>query len=212
MKRSMIALFLALTSTIGIFLLMSSLIKTEGKIVKSSSENTFMDFVRLKSSENTEEKQRKLPDKPPPLQSLKSMDAKSITKPNLKSSLPSTTNTLPFDLPTKLTQADLGMGGIRGGGNGDQDVVPEVRTMLEFPLKAKRLGIEGWVVMEFDINPQGRVTNVVVLDSQPKRIFDKAAQSTVLKWKYKPKTVDGKNVEQKGIQIKLDFKLVDEEA
>ncbi len=45
-----------------------------------------------------------------------------------------------------------------------------------------------------------------VLDAKPRGLFEAAAVQAVLRWKFKPKMVNGLAVEQKGAQ-KIEFNL-----
>ena len=77
-------------------------------------------------------------------------------------------------------------------------------SMSENP---ESLGPEGWVRMSFDITATGNPTNIQILDSSPKGIFDNEAIRALSKWKYKPKIVDGVAVKQTNLQVQLDFVL-----
>jgi protein TonB len=93
------------------------------------------------------------------------------------------------------------------GTKADGDARPLVRVNPKYPIGAARDGIEGWVVLAFDINAIGEVINIKIIDSQPKRIFDKAAKQALKKWKYRAKSVDGKQVEQQNFNVQLDFTM-----
>jgi protein TonB len=84
---------------------------------------------------------------------------------------------------------------------------PIVRVNPKYPMDAMREGTEGWVKLAFDINKVGKVVNISVIDSQPKRIFDKAARQALRKWKYQAKSVDGQAVYQKSRTVQLDFSM-----
>lgn len=87
------------------------------------------------------------------------------------------------------------------------DTRPIVRMQPKYPIDAARNGVEGWVKLVFSIDSSGQVKDVEVIDSQPKRTFDRAAKQALKKWKYKPKVIDGKAVIRQGLQVVLDFKL-----
>lgn len=89
----------------------------------------------------------------------------------------------------------------------DNDARPIVRVNPKYPIDAARNGTEGWVVLAFDINAIGEVVNINILDSQPKRVFDIAAKQALRKWKYRAKSVNGKQVAQKNFTVQLDFNM-----
>jgi len=82
-----------------------------------------------------------------------------------------------------------------------------VRVKPKYPMWAERDNIEGWVQLAFDVNETGKVENVSVIDSEPKRIFNKAARKALLKWKYQVILVDGKPLVHKNRSIQLNFKM-----
>ena len=94
-----------------------------------------------------------------------------------------------------------------GGGSRDSDARPVVRINPKYPVEAARDGIEGWVKLRFDINEIGGVTNIEVIDAEPKRVFNKAARQALRKWKYRAKSEDGKTIVQKGLTVQLDFNM-----
>lgn len=68
---------------------------------------------------------------------------------------------------------------------------------------------EGWVKVKFTITKTGTVKSPVVIESNPKNIFDQEAIRALLKYKFKPKFKHGKAVEQHVTQI-IEFKLAKE--
>jgi protein TonB len=75
-----------------------------------------------------------------------------------------------------------------------------------YPRDAAISGIEGWVKVEFTITEVGTVKNPVVIDAEPARIFNREAIRAILKWKFKPRVIDGIAVERRAVQ-RLDFSL-----
>lgn len=102
------------------------------------------------------------------------------------------------------TDTGLGTGGLAVA---DGDATPIVRINPRYPPAAARDGLEGWVMLRFTIDETGGVTDVEVINSEPRRVFDQEARRALLRWKYKPKVVDGKPVRQPGQTVQLDFKL-----
>ena len=53
---------------------------------------------------------------------------------------------------------------------------------------------------------KGRVISAIIEESRPPRIFDAAAIQAVLKWKFKPRVIDGVPVKQVGLTT-IEFNL-----
>ncbi|MGI2173593.1 TonB family protein [Shewanella ulleungensis] len=92
-------------------------------------------------------------------------------------------------------------------GRNSSDALPVVQVAPQYPIIAARDGIEGYVVVEFDINEMGAVMNAKVIDAQPRRTFDRSAIQAIKGWKYKPKLDQGHAVSQYRQQVRLDFSL-----
>jgi len=88
-----------------------------------------------------------------------------------------------------------------------QDAQPVVQVAPQYPMVAAREGKEGYVIVEFDISAVGSVTNVSVIEANPKRVFNRSAVRAIKGWKYKPKVVEGNPVVQIKQQVRLDFTL-----
>jgi protein TonB len=86
------------------------------------------------------------------------------------------------------------------------DIIPIVVIRPMYPRDAALRGIEGWVKVEFTITEVGTVKDPSVLDADPPRIFNREALRAILKWKFKPRIVDGVAVERRATQI-IDFSL-----
>jgi protein TonB len=82
----------------------------------------------------------------------------------------------------------------------DDEVIPLVRIPPKYPRAAQRRGIEGVVTVSFTITKDGQVRDPVVVKATPENMFDKAALTAILKWKFKPKVVDGQAVERQATQ------------
>lgn len=202
--RFVVAFTLALGVTFGLFYLMQSLIGVEGELDKSEGVKV-VDFVRVKRSEEVKKKERepprkeKIDDTPPP---------------------PDFT----MDQTTNLDGGGIGIGAAvdasmaldTGGGfsmaSADGDAVPMVRVPPQYPERALQRGIEGRVLIEFTISRAGGVKDAKVIAAEPSNIFNKAALKAVSQWKYNPKIVNGKAVEQPGVRIAIPFRLGNDNA
>jgi periplasmic protein TonB len=95
------------------------------------------------------------------------------------------------------------------GGGIDQDALPVVRIEPDYPAAAERREIEGWVRVQFSVTRSGRVTDVVVVDANPRGVFDAASIEAVRRWLYNPKVEDGVAVERVGLQTVFVFEMPD---
>ena len=198
-----ICISLAFLTALVLFYFMSALISNTPDLKKGEESIGLIEFIRVKPRSFLDEKKRKLPEKkpkkmkPPKMKMLSSALSKP-QKMNPRMNMP--------DIKSVLRSSGPAVGG-RGGVVLDSDVTPLVRIEPQYPRKAAMQGIEGWVLLKFDISPAGTVDNIEILGSKPSRIFDRAAVRALRKWKYRPKMEDGKPVEQKNLKIKLDFTL-----
>lgn len=67
-----------------------------------------------------------------------------------------------------------------------QPVILVTTGHLEYPLEAKSEHLEGWVQVEYDVNPDGSTSNLRVVDSEPSNVFDNAALEFVNSWRFQP--------------------------
>ncbi len=84
------------------------------------------------------------------------------------------------------------------------DVIPIVVIRPLYPRDAAISGIEGWVKIEFTITAVGTVKTPRVIDAKPPRVFNREAIRAILKWKFKPRVMDGVAVDRRATQI-IDF-------
>ena len=89
----------------------------------------------------------------------------------------------------------------------DRDPLPVVRIDPDYPQRAINGEIEGWVDVQFSVTATGAVTDVVIVDSEPKSIFDEAVLKAVARWRYNPKVEEGVAVERIGMRTRVLFEL-----
>ncbi len=90
----------------------------------------------------------------------------------------------------------------------DGPPVAIVRVQPMYPASAEARGLEGWVLVQFDVMPDGRVNNAFVVESS-KRVFEKAALNAAFRFRFKPRVVNGEPVVTRGIQNLFRFEMPD---
>ncbi len=157
-----------------------------------------LDFVRVKRNEtlNTEdltpEKPQKPPETPPevPPQDMDSIDPNAPT----------------VNIPPPSVSAEVDVGGPGGMNIAEGDYLPIVRVAPVYPARALSRGIEGYVDMSFTVTTTGTVKDPVVVFSTSS-LFERAAIRAVLKFKYKPRVVDGVPVEVPNVKTRISFQI-----
>ncbi len=202
--------------TLALFYLMQALIAGAGSALTESEIGNLVDFVRVKQEQEVQTNKRK-PKKPPPPDE----PPPEIPPQNFKVAVDK----------TGFSMSDLGLNvdtDINSGGFGisDGEYLPIVKVQPQYPRRALSRGMTGWVILEFTVTAQGFVENPVVLENcgwvksartsdecegKPNSVFDSAAKKAAVKFKYKPKVIDGNPVSTSGVPHKITFELTDEQ-
>jgi len=198
MKKLIIITALAGAITIGLFSFMAFLINSDELVIITDADPVFIDVMQAPEDSNVEEKQPVTLEPPVPPAPIPRVTLLA-DKTNVDNNYQFTPT--PLNLSNKTTILD----GFNHAPN--NDARPLFRVNPKYPIDAARNGTEGWVILAFDINAIGAVTNIKIVDSQPKRIFDKAARQALRKWKYRAKSVDGKQLVQTNLTVQLDFNM-----
>ncbi|EOG1498637.1 energy transducer TonB [Vibrio vulnificus] len=91
--------------------------------------------------------------------------------------------------------------------NTTKQLMPLSRVEAEYPAKAKKRRIEGYVILKFDIDETGRTKNIEVVEAQPARFFERNAMDAIKRWRYQPQIVDGQAQTIYGYTTKIEFKM-----
>jgi periplasmic protein TonB len=200
MLRTTFGFIIAIGVTFGLFAMMSFMIHSDTKPITIKPRPPIT-ILQAREPEDIPEKDYKLPDPP------KEVEMPEITEPN--------------DAPAENTQVKfttiefpgptIGIGGIKGGPGmstmNNSEATPVFTLAPEYPHKARLSGEEGWVELSFTINADGTVSEPTVINSKPKRLFDRAALKAIKRWKFKPKMVNGKAVSSSATRYRIDFNL-----
>ena len=203
----------ALVTTI-LFYIMQMLIASSGSALTDAASGKIVDFVRIKEEQELETKKRQKPKPPPPDEPPPDVPETSF-------------NTAIDSTGFSMSAVDMDVNvQVQGGGFGisDGDYLPIVKVQPVYPRRALSRGMEGWVIVEFTVNDQGAVETPLIVANcaqvanprakkecidRPSSIFDQSALKAALKFKYKPKVVNGIPQATAGVQNKITFELAD---
>jgi len=185
-------------ATFSLFAFMAYLITNEQMAITQPPPDVVVEFAQLPEETKPEEIPRKQfqPPIPPPV-----MEVSKLTP-----ELTEVSSEYSYSQP-KIDLISNTLNLVTMGSAPDQDARPIVRVNPKYPIDALRNGTQGWVKLAFDISEIGEVINIKVIDSQPKRVFDKAAKQALKKWKYKAKSMNGKQIQQQSLTVQLDFNM-----
>jgi protein TonB len=199
-SRLLIGALLALAVTAGLFWTMSYLIKSADSALDESGISNIVDFVRLKRDESVERRQLK-PEKPPPPEA----PPEQPPTPQLDSLNP---NAEKIAISAVPVETDIEMSGGFNLGVGEGDYLPIVKVAPIYPQRALSRGIEGFCVVQYTVTKQGTTANPFVVEDQcTSSLFHSASVQAALKFKYKPRVVDGQSIEVPGVQNKFTYEI-----
>ncbi len=198
----------AVVLNLALFGLLESLILFRGEVDTQSRVRPVFEFLRLRRDETTETKTRRAPERQASRPTVKSAPL-SVAKSGAPGRLAIAAPTGNFGAGFALTGRPT-LGGEGGFGTGGaSEAIPLVRVNPLYPPRAQARGVEGWVLLEFTITPEGRTKDITVVDADPRGYFERAATDAVKKFKYKPRVEDGVAVDWPGVQLVLSFDLED---
>ena len=76
-----------------------------------------------------------------------------------------------------------------------------------YPENIQESGIQGHVVLHYDVDTKGEVTNIRITESVPSGVFDSAAVSTLRSWRFSPEVLDGVKQRSPDVRSKISFSL-----
>jgi protein TonB len=187
--KLILAFLCSIIVTGSLFAVMSGMVSSDGAQNNNQGEQTVIDFIRLKqdSDSRVKEREKKEPPKPkkPPMPPEQTAQQNTPMK-QIAMRMPNITPDLSLANKSLLGDAQIGMG------FGDGDVIPLVRMPAQYPSKAKRRNIEGFVKARLDVNVLGTVDSVEIIDAKPRGVFERSAIRALYKYKFKPQIIDGK--------------------
>ncbi|MBU0994892.1 MAG: energy transducer TonB [Proteobacteria bacterium] len=88
----------------------------------------------------------------------------------------------------------------------DGPLTPLSKIPPIYPMRAKRLSIEGSVSVKFLVDENGLVAHIEILESTPSDIFNKSVIACISRWRFKPGTIEGIPV-QTWVETMIRFEL-----
>jgi len=200
--RMVIGIILAAAVTLSLFWVMQYLIATADRSLNKDDTSSVLDFVRVKRDESIQRRQLK-PKKPPPPEAAPPQPP----TPQLDDLNP---NAEKIAISAVPVETDIEMTGGFSLGVGEGDYLPIVKVAPIYPNRALTRGVEGFCVVQYTVTSLGTTKDPVVVESQcTSSLFHRASVNAALKFKYKPRIIDGEAVEVPGVQNKFTYEITE---
>jgi len=203
-SRFVVGSLVGLAVTAGLFWIMQYLIETAEWELGDESVQATLDFVRVIRDEDV--RRRKIDDimKPPPPDTPPEVP-QFADMTNLKGGVPVS------GLAPPEVSGGTGAGFLDGWGlPGEGDYLPIVKVEPIYPRRALAQGLEGFCVVQYTVTSLGTVRDPAVVEDQcSSSLFARVSAEAVLKFKYKPRVVDGVALEVTGVRNKFIFQISD---
>ncbi len=196
--RYAFSIFVGSVITLSLIYVMHLLIEHAEDAISKEGTKFQLDFVRIKKNEtlNTEDYTPEKPQKPPEVPPETPPQDSDVVDPNAPT----------INIPAPEIAATVDIGGPGGMNIAEGDYLPIVRVAPVYPARALSRGIEGYCDMSFTVTTTGTVADPLVTFSTSS-LFERAATRAVLKFKYKPRVVDGIPVDVPGVTTRIRFQL-----
>ncbi len=193
---------LAAVCTTGLFLVMQGLVGNDGEVILDTIEPTrFIDVIQVDPPAIPVRKKWILD--PPEIIEIKDIEIIEATD---KGGPPK----LGIIIRPPKPPVDAGIQ-LTNFGQSDGDYLPIVRVQPQYPRRAQEHGIEGYAVVELTVSRDGSVPphSIVIVDAEPRGVFDKAAKKAAEKFKYKPRVIDGVAQAVTGVRYRFSFTMAE---
>ena len=198
MTRFAIAGVTGVVVTFALLWVMQILIATGKDALTNKRDFRFVDFVRIKRDEVVNLDEDK-PEKPPePEQQPPDMPQPELDQLN-------TSDTV------NISFSRTGIELVPSRGNFsivDGDYLPIVKVAPIYPRRAQTRGLEGYCLLEFTVTRTGTVRDARAIECTSS-LFQRASVNAAAKFKYKPRVVDGQEIEVPGVQHIIRFEIED---
>ena len=202
--RYAVAVAIAVVVTLSAFYLMHVLISGATGNRESMQPPPGIRFGPVDLDDTITREERRKPEPPPPPETPPPPPQMEIAEvEQLTTEMPDIE--MP-ELNLSMTGSGPMLGNVGMNRTEEGDIVPLVRINPQYPRDAAMNQIEGYVTVEFTITETGSVTSPRVIESRPPRVFDREAMRAILRWKFKPRIIDGVAVSRTATQT-LQFTL-----
>lgn len=198
--RYFVALAIGGFAALSLLWVMQFLIATGQAAITEALDARFVDFVRVKREETVERKEEK-PERPPEVdEAPPELPQQDMDSSNLDSAVA---------VSAPNPNLDVGLDGELGDFSlAEGDYLPIVKVAPMYPRRAQSRGLEGYCDLQFTVTPLGTTADVSVIECTSS-LFERSSVQALLKFKYKPRVVNGTAIAVPGLRHRITFQIED---
>jgi protein TonB len=178
-----------------LFYVMQSLIALQPGIDVNTRIRHILTFIHITEPETT----NVIDEKTPPVTDY-------LQPPETHFSDSTNSETAPIGVPNPNPPRPVNPGPAFAIPQSDGPLINVIRVQPTYPTRAMQLGLEGFVIVRFDVGTNGQTENPVVVESSHS-VFAKAALRATTRLRYKPRVVDGIAVATSGLHYRFSFEM-----
>lgn len=217
--RLFIAIPLGLVTAVALFAFMSWMVGSVKTGISDDQGPLAFDVVMQEQDSASQRRQRQLPEPPKvpeqpqalstpqtPTAAIPPVQAPQVA---IDTSMSFSDSNVAINMPSMNVNSPspVAAGNIGDGIGQQQQAMPLYRAQPTYPARMLKRRVEGFVVMSFTINEQGRPEDIAVVEAEPSKAFVRPAIQALRNWKYQPQIEGGTAVKQPGQQVKIEFKI-----
>ncbi|MEE1673005.1 TonB family protein [Agarivorans aestuarii] len=212
MLRLLLISPLAVLLALSLFVAMNSMVHFQRSVPEDNSAKPSL-FIQLQQPESVaQRRQRRLPEPPEPMPEAPSSSAMSSPEQASASNQQLSALAMPsISFESSVTALSLSAPSLpQIASVQQQEIMPLHRVQPQYPARAKRRNLEGYVTFSISINEAGQVEDIKVIEANPKGVFEREAFKALSRWRYQPQLIDGKAAKITDHTVIIDFEISDD--
>ncbi|MGD8339721.1 MAG: TonB family protein [Gammaproteobacteria bacterium] len=192
----------ALLITLALAFGMEQMIRVGRNVMTDTIAGVSVDYVRVERAQSVARRERK-PDKPTEVALQPDVAPQPVADGSSRSGIAIAVAPprADFDMRGLFPKVGTGMSAVTDG-----EYLPIVKVAPIYPRRAAMMRLEGYVIVQFTVTANGSVRDVAVVESS-NEVFNQAAVDAALRFRYRPRVINGEAVEVAGVLNRITFVL-----
>lgn len=191
---------LAIIVTLVLFWIMPQLIFVKEVTLDEKKRQKIADFV-MNQPERTEQLRESKVEKP------QEAEKPPETPQMQQQTFSANAGKLDINFQGGIKDVDIANSDISGAAVSDGEYLPIVKVAPVYPNRAMSRGVSGYCTVQYTVTTTGTTRDPKAVDCKPEGYFESASERAALKFKYKPRVVNGQPVEVPGVRNKFTYEL-----